>query len=119
MAGSDKLLIVAAPYSEPTRNSSAVAKEDNSYIGRGGSQGLASDKIFPSNELSLPSTSVSPGMSRRGSSLPLWEAGNLCELEHKRLFRGNTNDEETEQLHGPEEVVLKTKVSCKLNEGLI
>jgi len=64
ITGSDELFIVAEPYSEPIRPSSAIAKEDYSYIGNGRSEGLRSHMMFPKNESSSPSISASPGMSR-------------------------------------------------------
>jgi len=118
-AGSDELLVVAAPDSEPTTPSSAVAEDGDSYIGRGESEGLGSHMIFPGNESSSPSTSVSPGMLRRGSPSPrLEEEGSSWEPDRKRLSKRNADEEETEQWHAAEEAELRTKVPWEPDEAL-
>lgn len=117
-AGSDELLVVAAPDSEPTTPSSAVAEGGDSYIGRGESEGLGSHMMFPGNESSSPSTSVSPGMPRRGSPSPGLEEGSSWEPDRKRLSKRNADEEETEQWHAAEEAELRTKVPWEPDESL-
>jgi len=114
--GSDELLVVAAPDSEPTTPSSAVAEEGDSYIG-----GLGSHMMFPGNESSSASASVSPGMPRRGSPSPRLEEeeeGSSWEPDRKRLSKRNADEEETEQWHAAEEAELRTKVPWEPDEAL-
>ena len=117
--GSDELLVVAAPDSEPTTPSSAVAEEGGSYIGGGGGEGLGSHMMFPGNESSSASASVSPGMPRRGSPSPRLEEGSSSwEPDRKRLSKRNPGEEETEQWHAAEEAELRTKVPFEPDEAL-
>ncbi|CUS07563.1 unnamed protein product, partial [Tuber aestivum] len=116
--GSDELLVVAAPDSEPTTPSSAVAEEGDSYTAGGGSESLGSNIMFPGNESSSASASVSPGIPRRGSSSPPPEEGSQWERDRKRLARRNTDEEETEQWHAAEEAELRTKVPWEPDEAL-
>ncbi|RPB01431.1 hypothetical protein L873DRAFT_1734807 [Choiromyces venosus 120613-1] len=117
-AGSDELLVVPAPDSEPTTPSSAVAEEGDSYLGRGGNESLVSNMMFPGNESLSASASVSPGMPRRGSSSPPLEEGSSWERDRKRLSKRNADEEETEQWHAAEEAELRTKVPWEPDEAL-
>ena len=66
----------------------------------------------------MPSISVSPGITRRGSPLPRLEEGSSWEPDRKSLSKRNADEEETEQSHATEEAELRTKVSLELDEAL-
>ncbi|PWW72958.1 hypothetical protein C7212DRAFT_360012 [Tuber magnatum] len=116
--GSDELLVVAAPESESSTPSSAVAEEGDSYMARSGGESLGSNIMFPGNESSSASASVSLGIHRRGSSSPPLEEGSSWERDRKRLAKRGADEEETEQWHAAEEAELRTKVPWEPDEAL-
>ncbi|KAG0123470.1 hypothetical protein HOY82DRAFT_574946 [Tuber indicum] len=115
-AGSDELLVVAAPDSEPTTPSSAVAEEGDSYMPRSWGEHSGSTMMFPGNRSSTISTLVPPSTPRRGSPSPPLEKGSSSERDRNRLSKRNA-DEETEEWHAAEEAELRAKVPWEPDEA--
>jgi hypothetical protein len=115
-AGSDELLVVAAPDSEPTTPSSAVAEEGDSYMPRSWGEHSGSTMMFPGNRSSTISTLVPTSTPRRGSPSPPLEKGSSSERDRNRLSKRNAD--ETEEWHAAEEAELRAKVPWEPDEAL-
>lgn len=118
--GTDQLLVVAAPDSEPPSPSPTVEGEDGDYLRRNGTYNgsVESHLMFPSpSRDSESSSSISPNLPRRSRSIRTSNGEVDREREHERAVR-KEKEAEREVWHAAEEAELRTKVPWEPDESL-
>ncbi|KAH0607461.1 uncharacterized protein H6S33_002495 [Morchella sextelata] len=121
--GTDQLLVVAAPDSEPPSPSQTVDGEDSDYMRKNTTHNgsIESHLMFPSSsskDSESASVSInSPGLPRRSRSLRTASGALDREREHERAVR-REEEAEREVWHAAEEAELRTKVPWEPDESL-
>lgn len=118
--GTDQLLVVAAPDSEPPSPAPTVEGEESDYIRRNATHNgsMESHLMFPSSSRDSEfSSSLSPTLPRRSKSLRTPNGEVDREREHERMVR-KEKEAEREVWHAAEEAESRTKVPWQPDESL-
>lgn len=117
--GADRLLVVAAPDSEPPSPSPTIESEDGDYLRRNGTYNgsVESHLMFPSHRDSESSSPMPSNAPRRSRSIRTSNGEVDREREYDRAVR-KEKEAEREVWHAAEEAELRTKVPWEPDESL-